>query len=302
VNRWLYAHCGLRVLSDLRLPELDAGEPAPSGVDVDVRVILGPESEAVSVPRCIDSGGRRCRFDVPEAGSYDVRDGTEILVCPAASAEAELVRLFVLGSAWGVLLQQRGSLAMHAGVVHAGEGAVAFCGPSSAGKSSTVDWLARRGFPLVCDDLCRVDVAGAETPWVWPSARPLKLSVAALATAGRSAAGLQAALPRDKYQLPWNRRSASEPLPLPLPLRTIYLLEWGEPSLSRLSGATALRRFVAAATYRPELLDSTETARHWQRCLEIVGRVPIWELRRPRDWQAMDRVMDGLCRHLMSSE
>ncbi len=263
---------------------------------MDVRVILGPESGEVSVSRCIDLGGRRCRLDVRQVGSYDVRDGKEILVCPAAGAHAELVRLFVLGSAWGVLLQQRGSLAMHAGVVRAGEGAVAFCGPSSAGKSTTVDWLARRGFPLVCDDLCRVDVAGAESPWVWPSARPLKLSVAALATAGRSAAGLRAALPRGKLQLPWSE-GASEPLPL----RTIYLLEWGEPSLSRLSGATALRRFVAAATYRPGLLEPTETARHWQRCLEIVGRVPVWELRRPRDWEAMDRVMGDLCQRLESS-
>jgi hypothetical protein len=128
----------LRVGSDLRLPELDAAEPGSSGVQADVRVTLSPEPWRRR-PSTHRLGGRRCRFEIPEARSYEVRDGRQILVRPAAGAAAELVRVSVLGFAWGMLVHQRGSFAMRSGVVRAHEGAVAFCGPSSTGKSSTVD-------------------------------------------------------------------------------------------------------------------------------------------------------------------
>jgi hypothetical protein len=294
VKRWFYVHCGLRVRSDLCLPELAGGEGTRSGGETDVHVIVEPETLRASDSRTILLNDQRCSFYVPEAGSYEIRGGREIVVRPAAGAAAEIVRLFVLGSAWGVLLHQRDALAMHSAVVDAGGGALAFCGPPSAGKSSTAVWLARRGFPLVCDDLCRVDVPGSGAPRVWPSSRPLKLSLAALGTVGRTASGLQPTLPRDKYQLPWDGVRTAEPLPL----RAIYLLEWGEQRLLRLSGVTALRRFVVAATYRPELLGEAEMARHWERCLRIARDVPVWELRRPRDWRAMDHAMAGLTRWL----
>ena len=76
----------------------------------------------------------------------------------------------------------------------------------------------------------------------------------------------------------------------PVPPRAIYLLAWGDTTISPLSGIVALRRFVAAATYRGELLTAMGcVAAQWRRCSELLRAVSVWEFARPRDWSAMDR-------------
>jgi hypothetical protein len=81
-------------------------------------------------------------------------------------------------------------------------------------------------------------------------------------------------------------------------LRAIYLLEWGEPGVARLTGMTALRRLVAAATYRGELVEPMgQAAAHWERCAELAQRVPVYPFTRPRDWAALDAAMGMLIEH-----
>ena len=191
------------------------------------------------------------------------------------------------------LLYQRGELALHAGVVAIDGGAVAFCGPSSAGKSTSAAWFARRGYPVVSDDLCRVAMGPGSLPCVWASTPRLKLSAEALRTSRPPSAH---AMPRDpadgKYHVPSHGLDPREPLRLD----GIYLLRWGETAVRRLRGITALQRLQEEATYRPELLVGAALARNWQLCAEIARRVPVWELSRPREWAALDRVMSDLSR------
>jgi hypothetical protein len=276
------------------LPELD--ERPGRRAEPDVRVVL--EATIAGVPA---DGGQlvesdRCAFRVPEAGSYEVRGGRTIAVQPASDAQPEVVRTFVLGSAWGALLQQRGELPLHGAVVADGHGAIAFCGPQTAGKSSTAAWLARRGFRLVSDDLSRVEVPAAdEPPRVWPSHRLLKLSHEALRVYGRGVDGLAREPspegPRaGKYLLPWPERA-----PGPISLRSVCLLDWGDLEVRRLTGISALRAFVAAATYRPRFVsEPAELAGHWRLCTEIARRVPVWQLTRPRDWAVMEDVVESV--------
>ena len=58
-----------------------------------------------------------------------------------------------------------------------------------------------------------------------------------------------------------------------------------------------MRHFVSAATYRGALLEPMgKFGAYWRQCLEVVRRVPVWELQRPRDLAAMEQIM--LHRHL----
>jgi hypothetical protein len=250
-------------------------------LDQDVTIVVSPSAaEGLS--------GRLC-FHTPGVGSYAVWDGREIAVHPERGAAAEVVRLFVLGSAWGMLLHQRGALAMHASAVRIGTGTVAFCGPPTAGKSTIAGWLVGRGHELVSDDLCRVEVPAAGAPRVWPGTVRLKLSRESLTATGLHGQGLARELPLgEKFHVPLKSPTAAGSLPL----AAVYLLEWGDPCVTRLAGTEALRRFLAAATYRAEALEPPgELARHWERCAELLRRVPVYELRRPRDWEAMDDAM-----------
>ena len=301
-----YDYSGLHINSEIEIPEWVPFERSEVFDLPDVAISLniaenGPPPGGEGLP-AIDA--QVYRFHVPGTGDYCVRHGREIGVTPVPGAEARELRLFLLGSAWGALCYQRGLLALHAGVVQAGDRVFAFCGAPGAGKSSVAAWLVAHGHRLIGDDLCRFEVVAGQAR-VYHSAPRLKLWRDALGELGLSDEGLERDHFRlDKFHLPW--REGLEPASLrkppcamtTLPVRAIYLLEWGNPGLKRLTGASALRRLIAAATYRGDLVEPMgQVAAHWKRCAEVARRVPIWEFSRPRDWSAIDAAMRLLQAH-----
>ena len=252
MGRWHYGYAGLRVASELPIPEWAAFVQPGSFEDADVRIALGgaqtfQTSEVSKTSEVLTpyTTADEYRFHIPEAGDYWVHHGREIIVTPAPDAGAREVRLFLLGSAWGARCYQRGILALHSSVVQAGDHAIAFCGETGSGKSSVAAWLIARGYRLVSDDLCRCEVAD-EKARVYPSAPRLKLWHDALDVMGWSEEGLE----RDHFRMDKFHKDLTgfwKPV-RSAPLRAIYLLDWGEPSIARLTGMNALRRLVAAAT------------------------------------------------------
>ena len=289
-----YYYSGMRIKSEMDVPEWALFERDKAFDLADVTIVLkiaGNEpAPGDNVLPVVDA--HSYRFHIPGTGVYRVHHGREITVMPAPGAQARELRLFLLGSAWGALCYQRGLLALHASAVQVGDQAVVFCGEAGSGKSSAAAWLIARGHRLVGDDLCRFGVAAGQAS-VYPSSPRLKLWREALGALGLSDEGLERDHFRlDKFQLPWHCAIT------PLPVRTIYLLEWGEPGLRRLTGVNALRRLIAAATYRGDLLDPMgQVAAHWKRCAEIARLAPVWEFSRPRAWPTMDAALRLLQTH-----
>lgn len=306
-----YMHAGLRVTSEIAIPEWAEFEQREPTSDPDVVIVLGGaetksgEEGDGTMSRSTDQqrisiSADEFRLHVPATGDYYVHHGREIVVAPAVGAGAREVRLFLLGTAWGALCYQRGALTLHSSAVQVGDSAVAFCGETGSGKSTMAAWMLVHGARLVGDDLCRFEIDGKEAH-VYPAAARVKLWRDALDQMGWTVDDLERDHFRmDKFHLRAGQgelhfRAAEQTL---LPLRAIYLLEWGETDLTRLTGATALRRLVQSATYRGELLEPMgRLAEHWQRCAELARRVPIFRFARPRDWQAMEAAMHLLVDH-----
>lgn len=284
---WLYGHCGLRVASEVLLPELTEAARHEHDPPIDIHVELGTTVERVADGHWDVSPGR-CWFHVPGTGTFLVTGGERIAIAPATGADPLLLRLFLLGPAWAALLHQRGALPLHGAVVECSEGAIAFCGGRSAGKSSTAAWCLRRGERLLSDDLARLE-SGPDGALIWPSGAHLKLSDAALEHNGWSPDGLEREPGLEKLLMPWYGPRS----PGPVVLRSIYLLEWGPMAVTRLTGIDALRRFAAAALYRPQLLEAPAAlARYWRDCAEVVRTVRMFELRRPREWSVLDVALE----------
>jgi hypothetical protein len=259
------------------------------GVDAsDVRIALRAP-ETVARDWSFVSADHTCTVAAPEVGRLEVRAGKTIEVSPWAEGDPALVRLFVLGSAWGALLHQRGHLPLHAAVIAGNDGAYALCGGQGAGKSSALSWFLARGYELLSDDLTRLDVVRDAPPTVWPSVARVKLTRAALAHRGWTASGL-ASEPLKKLVLPWPSVSAGAQ-----PLRALVVLRWGRFRLCKLSGLAAAQGVIEAATYRRQLHASpAELARHGRNVLDIVRQVPVLELTRPKLWTSSDSAMAEL--------
>ena len=288
--RWYYRHSGLQVESELHLPEWSAFETPPASLP-DLRIFW---SESPSSTRDVPAAGPKeasvtadsCHFFVPEAAEYRVSRTGRIEIYAVSSPDIKKVRVFLYGAAWAAFCYLQELTLLHASVVAIREEAVAFCGPSGAGKSSLAARMTMLGYPLVSDDLFRVDFHEPGRAFVYPSSTRLKLWREALTSLGIACdLSEQDHVRMDKYHLP-----LSEDVSLkPRPLAAVFMLTWGAPACMRLTGMAALRRLVGAATYRGDLLGEKESlAGHWTRCAELLRRVTVWELARPRDWAGMD--------------
>jgi hypothetical protein len=172
-----FALCGWRVRSAVPLPEVlpwTGGDREP-----DINIRFGP------VPDVLDPVGQgapakvardgTCRLEFANIGCFQVFGGCEVTVEPYGSIHAPEFHATLLGPVLGVLTFQRNLFPLHAACVRIGAGAVALTGPMGAGKSTLAAALARRGHPLIADDVCVIDPATGDRATVLPSFPRLKL-------------------------------------------------------------------------------------------------------------------------------
>src|SRR5215213_168075 len=147
-----YTVFGLRVRSALELPELfqAKGEGEP-----DVRIETGSIDAPESAPGLSARDGGLL-LTVADAGRFLISQGRTIRVEALNGVDPRNVRLFLLGSAFGALLHQRGLLPLHANAIEVDGTAVAFMGASGAGKSTLAAWFHDRGYRIIADDVCVV--------------------------------------------------------------------------------------------------------------------------------------------------
>lgn len=302
MKQWHYNYAGLHVDSSVEIPEWSGFEGMVPSEEADVRIRLANGSQGWDEPAAdapIILADEVC-FCIPGVASYRVREGCEIRVARARSASWRKVRLYLLGSAWGALCYQRGLLVVHASAVRVGDCAVAFCARPGGGKSTLAAWLTTKGYDLISDDLTRIEVPPQGSVLIYPSARRLKLWQDTLDALVWSSPGLEKDHHRyNKFHLSVDGNGAR----YPLPLRAIYVLDWGDSGLRRLTGHAAVRQVVSTATYRGGLLEPMDRlGLYWRQCLDLVRRVPVWELRRPRDLSAMEQTLRQLVAHWAENE
>jgi len=292
---------GLSVRSSLPLPELF---PASQAEQADAEIVLGKierlPGERDNGFAVTEAGGL---LHVPGVGRYLIQDGRRITVEPAPSGSERHLRLYLLGSAIGVLLHQRNLLPLHANAVDIGGRAVAFMGASGAGKSTMAAWFHDRGYSVLADDVCVVTFGQGQQPLAHPGIPRLRLWRDALESSGRTAADYEHAFDdADKYNVPTREKRRSGPIPL----SAVYLLDEPnsgalEQGIVRLTGIAALDALVAN-TYRggyapmlgalPQLISA---------CQAVMAKVPVFAVRRIWGREHLDRQLGGLERHALAA-
>ena len=276
-----YRIFGLHVRSDLALPELAAVDLTnePDATITSGRIAALPaggtgltETEAGLV------------LVIDGIAAYLIAGGTEIVIDAQPNVPEANIRLYLLGSAMGVLLHQRGLLPLHANCVEIGGKAFAFMGGSGAGKSTLAAWFHDRGHRVIADDVCVVRFDEFGTPFASPGLPRLRLWKEALEATGRNPSGYSRSYAGDEtydkfdVSIRGGEVDATE-----IVLGAIYTLESGpDLTTTRLNGVEAAEA-VFANTYRGAYLAAAGNSRlHWESCLELIRRTPIYRI--SREW------------------
>jgi hypothetical protein len=248
-----YEAYGLNIRSTQACPELLPNAGARSAPDVTIQW----------APGCIDPllSGKfevrpdRFRLDVKGVARYAVESGRSIHIDALPESPIEKVRLFLMGSAMGALLYQRGLFPLHGSAVETPWGAMIFVGEQGAGKSTLAAEFYRRGYRLLSDDVCAVD-SGQGGLRVLPALPHLRLCADAYERMGCPGG---ARFDVDKFIVPLGERYCPEPKPL----RAIHVLSehaLERPRFARMRGLDRVRSLLANL-YRPEYLKGQRTER-----------------------------------------
>jgi hypothetical protein len=291
-----YSVFGLHVRSDLPLPELLA---APPGGQPEVTIRLGevpPGAEPGPGLRVTEQGAV---LTIDGIARYAMVDGTRIIVDRVPEASDANVRLYLLGSAMGILLHQRGLLPLHANAVEIAGKAFAFMGASGSGKSTMAAWFHDRGYPIIADDVCVVGFADDGRPLVHRGIARLRLWRDVLDVTGRNPADyLRSFAGHDapeKYDVPLTELRSTD---VPIALAAVYLLERREGlEIEQLFGVDAAEA-VFANTYRGAYVPIAGNSQdHWSACTRLVSGTPIFRAGRRWDLGDLDVQYGGLLEH-----
>jgi hypothetical protein len=234
---------------------------------------------------------------IPGIARFLIRDGREIIFDLAPGCDRRTVALYLLGTCFAILLQQRGNLVLHASAIAARGRAMLFCGRSGAGKSTIAAMLCRRGHALLNDDVCNLIPATGDTYEVRPDGRMLKLWAESLdELAWSKQPGMEVRADVEKYFV---APPVSEVHPHPV--GAIYILREAQPdespSIRRLRAIEGMNELKRNA-YRPALVTAMEMEGTYFTASAVLQRsAGIYLLSRRLDFGAADSLLDLLEDH-----
>ena len=226
-------------------------------------------------------------LDVEEVARYWIRHGNEIIIEPYPDVDEESIRVFLLGSALGALLFQRGLLLIHGNAIEVNDACVVCVGDSGAGKSTLAAAFLQDGYRLLADDVVPVTADGLATPG-FPR---IKLWGDTARQLGIDTSGLRRIMPdMDKYNVPLGDRYCNTPLPV----KWVYVLEPSERSDFALLPYEGMSRFepLHENTYRVHFLEAMALKpQHLQQVAKLAGNIRMAKIQRPQSGFRIDELV-----------
>ena len=277
----VYRAYGLIISSQVACPQLPAVEGEP---EVVVRYGAVPESlpEASVRATWFEASPSCFLMKVDDVARFLVRDGREIVVQPAEGGLESSIPLFLLGSVMGALLHQRKQFVLHGSSIVVGNSAAVFSGPSGVGKSTLAAAFFEKGYPVVSDDVCLVDMGGSGFPRIHPGYPQFKLWADSVEKLGGDTRGLRPLFRhKDKYGLPMGDRFWREPCPL----SRMYVLETWDPDRVEVRALSGMEKVEALLqnTYRMQFLEGQGMKeQHFRQAAEVAKSLTFRQVVRPR--------------------
>jgi hypothetical protein len=279
-----YLAYGLCIQAEMECPELASASSETENPDVAI-CLLPPAANALESMQNgnYDVQQGVFRLAVPGVALYRVEEGRRIFITPLPDVPTEKLRLFLLGSAMGALLYQRGLFPLHGSAVETRWGAMIFVGVQGAGKSTLAAQFYRKGYRLLSDDVCAV----ADMPeglQILPALAHFRLCADAYERLG-TPPGVRFEV--DKYVVPMGEGYC----PHPAPLRAIHILldhDSSTPVFEVLRGFDRVQR-ILENLYRPHYLKGQGTQRDLMRMAGLIAqKTTIVAVMRRRDPEAID--------------
>ena len=288
----LYKAFGLVIESELPIPQLAEVhdvQPNVRIVPARLRGIVDPDAPTTAEGGCIIPTLTETLFRVT-GGSLIEAD-----VCDGDTDSN--VAVYLMGSCMGAILVQRGFMLLHGSCVTNGKRSVLITGDSGAGKSTTAAEFLKRGWRLVTDDVtCVFEQDGV--PMVQASYPSQKLWQDALDHYEKSSDDIHSLYfseDREKFGIDVSESFFDGICPLSMVVRLVAADH--STCLSPMEGMAKVDQLMRN-TYRLYLIEKRHLQRHFQRCVNLAGKIPMALAVRENGKQCAETICDLIIKHL----
>lgn len=155
-KKYTYSVYGLIVQSEIELPELMKYDKTKEQI---ADITIACKNMPKDIQKSLKEGKVDCFtknqiwFSINNVATYYIKDTNCIEFEPFPEADNQKIKSFLLGSAFGMLLIIRKSIAIHGGAVVIDEKGIILTGDSGAGKSTLTAAFREKGYDFLADDV-----------------------------------------------------------------------------------------------------------------------------------------------------
>lgn len=279
IAQFTYKAFGLIICSEIECPELIQSKGSP-----DIQIVLGSTPKELINPFFsgvrFQTKGQEFLLSVDGIARYYVKDGNSITIDKYPNSNISDIRLFLLGSAIGALIHQRGLLPFHGSSVKIGDNAIILSGLSGAGKSTLAAAFKQKGYQVLSDDISVISFSD-DRPFVNPGFPQMKLWNDSIQKLGENPSNLaRVRNEMDKYSLPiktgfWDN---------PLPLQKIFIIASSNLGELKVEPIKGIEKFsmLKTHTYRFNFVTGKEMqSTHFKSFEKLSKTIEIFRLTRP---------------------
>jgi len=287
---YIYKTYGLIFSSELLIPELDVSEGLS---DVEIKIGKIPESlsNPVEKRKFFQSAPNEFLLKLEKIAGFYVKNGNSIIIEPYTDINSQDIRLFLLGSVFGALLQQRGLLVIHGSSVIINGKGVIFTGISGVGKSTLAAAFYKKGYKILTDDVCAIKFEDNNVPYIVPGFPSLKLWKDSADKLGRNTKGLETVKKDiEKYRTGIEDFHEKEPVEL----SEMYILNTHEFENIKINQIKDMAKLEAVLrnTYRYKYLNGQGMKPlHFKQCAFVAGKIKIYNVHRPKNLFLIDELV-----------
>jgi HPr Serine kinase C-terminal domain len=301
-----YKAFGLIISSEISLPELE--QIQVNGNEPEVKII---EEDLVETWSLLPKSNKSfyvekdfCMFEIPQVAIFQIRSGKCILVSPFPGASKSQIRLYILGTCFGVLLTQRKTLPIHGSAVVIDGKAYAIVGESGAGKSTLASAFIKRGYQLLSDDVVAVSLSEGNIPIVTPSYPQQKLWQESLEYFGMETKHFNPIYDREtKFTIPLKEQFLNKPIPFAGVIELII----SNDSNIEITSINRLERFpvLFRNTFRNFIIKRAGLMQwHFNISANLINKIDFYQIQRPKSrftaHELVDLILSKVKRSVLS--
>lgn len=287
-NKYIYTYRAyeLNIKSDIFLPELLTFENKEYA-NVDVLISYG--TMPFNIRQEIQEGKKyhfekkEMWFSIKNVAIYYIYNGNTIIVEPYENCNIDHLKLFIHGSAFGMLLLQRSIIAIHGSSIVIDGKAVILTGNSGAGKSTLSIALRERGYTFLSDDISAVQKNREGSLVVKPGFPQQKLCKDVMERMGYNTKKFNKVNDdRDKYVVPVYNDFLKEAVTL----RAVFELSVAdvkEVEIIKINGSSRLITLLKNIYISDVTRFSGMEENYFRMCVEISKNVTFYKILRPKD-------------------